>query len=69
MLSSMSETAVQSEGNKRLVDGVPEATVILEVDGLSVGFGQTDVLKNLAFTVTERSVVAIIGRTAPERRC
>ena len=64
MLSSMSETplaAVQSQGTKRLSDGVPEATSILEVDGLSVRFGQSDVLKNLAFTVAERSVVAIIG--------
>ena len=64
MLSSMSETslaAVRSQGTKRLSDGVPEATSILEVDGLSVRFGQSDVLKNLAFTVAERSVVAIIG--------
>jgi hypothetical protein len=28
-----------------------EATSILEVDGLSVRFGQTDVFKNLTFTV------------------
>ena len=53
--------AVQLQGTKRLSDGVPEATSILEVDGLSVRFGQSDVLKNLAFTVAERSVVAIIG--------
>jgi len=61
MLSSMSETslaAVQSQGTKRLSDGVPEATSILEVDGLSVRFGQSHVLKNFAFTVAERSVVA-----------
>jgi len=42
-------------------EGLAEATSILEVDSLSVRFGQSDVLNNLAFTVAEKSVVAIIG--------
>jgi zinc transport system ATP-binding protein len=54
----MSETSLRTN---RLADRMPGATSVLEVDSPLVRFGQTDVLRNLTFTVAERTVLAIIG--------